>query len=259
MNDVREYWEKATPMNFADERWGYEKKRAFRYNLQDYMHETFGFGNWRGKEVLEVGCGSGIDALEFARNSALVTAVDITENAVVLTKALAEEAALPVNVMQAEGELPFPDGTFDLIYSFGVLHHIPNVDDTLSEIRRVLKPNGNIIAMVYNKDSLLHAYSIMHSHKDEGLSEEELTSKYSERNENCPYTKVYTKTGAKSLFEQYFTDVEVSVRYNVIDLPSQRKVKVGIGDEHELGWHLIVTGRGREDEYNHKARPDSTR
>ena len=67
MDKIKEYWEGATPMNFTDEKWSYKRKRAFRYELQDYMHGTFGFENWKGKKVLEVGCGSGIDAIEFAR------------------------------------------------------------------------------------------------------------------------------------------------------------------------------------------------
>ena len=249
MVEVRDYWEEATPMNFADEKWAYEKKRTFRYDLQDYMHASFDFENWKGKKVLEFGCGSGIDAVEFARNGALVTAIDITDNACRLTKELAEEAKVPIVVIKVDSELPFTEGMFDLVYSFGVLHHIPNVEKTLAEIHRVLKPNGRVTAMLYNRDSLLYAYSIIYIHglKDKPTLEnfcnatmDKLTSKYSERNEGCPYTKAYTKTEARSLLEKYFTDVEVSVHYNVIDTPQQRKVKLDIGDEYELGWHLVI-------------------
>jgi len=88
-------------MSFIPERLSYEEKREFRYNLQDYMQESFSFGDWSGKEVLEIGCGSGIDTLEFARHGAIVTATDITRNAVNLTKELAAEARLPVRVVEA--------------------------------------------------------------------------------------------------------------------------------------------------------------
>ena len=243
MNEIRNYWNKATPMSFAPEGWTYEEKREFRYTLQSYMYETIRFGDWRDKKVLEFGCGSGIDALEFARNGANVTAVDITYNAINLTEALSQEAGVPIKVVQIDEALPFPNETFDLVYSFGVLHHIPNVERTLTEIHRVLKLDGTIIAMLYNKDSLLYAYSIVWLHRNGGLSEEELTRKYSERIENCPYTRVYTKSEAKKLFEKYFTDVTVTVRYNAIDLPQKRKIKLGIDDEYELGWHLIARGR----------------
>ncbi len=251
MDEVKHYWEKATPMNFADEKWTYERKRTFRYELQDYMHASFGFENWGGKKVLEFGCGSGIDAAEFARNGALVTTVDITENACALTKTLAEETGLSIKVMQVGSTLPFQDNMFDLVYSFGVLHHIPNIGGALAEIHRVLKPNGRVAAMLYNHDSLLYAYSIVYLHALKNklfldgfciATMDRLTSKYSERNEGCPYTKAYTKAEAKGLFEQHFIDITVDVRYNVIDTLQQRKVKLNVDDKYELGWHLIVKG-----------------
>lgn len=237
-------------MNFADEKWSYEQKRAFRYGLQDYMHESFGFEKWNGKRVLDYGCGSGIDSVEFARNGAIVTAVDITDNAMSLTKALAEEAGVRLIVLKVNGQaIPFKDETFDCIYSFGCLHHIPDAERTLKGMHRVLKIGGTIMAMLYHRDSLLFAYSIAYLH---GLTSPwmlnkfnliKLTSQYSERIEGCPYTKAYTKDEARELFERHFTDVSVEVHYNVIDTPEQRKVKLGIEDKWELGWHLVVKGR----------------
>ena len=257
---VKNYWEEATPMSFAKEKWSYEQKREFRYELQDYMHDVFGFDRWAGQKVLEVGCGSGIDSMEFARNGAIVTATDITDNAVGLTKSLAKELGLSVKVVQASADkLPFKDDTFDLLYSYGTLHHIPDVDKAMSEIHRVLKPGGTVMAMVYNRNSLLYAYSIIYLHGilhgigdswlmgsllgNTLLTEDELTAKYSERIEGCPYTKVYTKDEARELFERWFGDVGVSVHYNVVDTPEQRKVKFDIDNKWELGWHLVVKGK----------------
>jgi hypothetical protein len=105
------------------------------------------------------------------------------------------------------------------------------------------------MAMLYHKDSLLYAYSIIYQHGIKGkmlyhhLTERELTSKYSERIEGCPFTKAYTKEGAKELFGRWFKDVKVSVHYNVLDMPEQRKVKFEIDDKYELGWHLVIKGR----------------
>lgn len=249
--EIKEYWEKCTPMSFVTEKWSYEEKRKFRYELQDYMDESFRFADWRGKEVLEIGCGSGVDALEFARNGAIVTTTDITENAVNLTRELAAEANLPLKVVQASAtDLPFPDAGFDCVYSYGVLHHIPDIDAALSEIRRVLKPGGTVMVMLYNRNSLLYAYSIVFRHGiRDGLllnkkyTEQELVSRYSERIEGCPHTRAYTKEEAAELFSGWFEDVRVTVRYNVIDTDQQRKVKLGLEDKWELGWHLIVKAR----------------
>lgn len=249
---IKEYWEKCTPMSFAPERWSYEQKRQFRYNLQDYMPESFRFQDWAGKEVLEVGCGSGIDSLEFARHGAIVTATDFTDNAVNLTRKLAAEAGLAVKVVQTSAlELPFPDASFDCVYSYGVLHHIPDIERALQEIRRVLRKGGTLLAMLYNKNSLLYAYSIIYRHGirdrlllDGGCAEEDLVGRYSERIEGCPYTRVYTKDEARTLFSTWFDDVQVSVRYNVIDTDQERKIKVGLDDRWELGWHLVVRATG---------------
>ncbi|MBA7498656.1 Ubiquinone biosynthesis O-methyltransferase, mitochondrial [subsurface metagenome] len=247
METVKEYWEKATPMSFSLEKWSYEQKRNFRYELQDYMHKAFRFQEFNGKKVLEIGCGSGIDAIEFAKAGALVTATDITDSAVELTKSLANEAGVEVRVIKVPADkMPYRDNSFDCVYSYGVLHHILDVDSVLKEAHRLLKPNGVIMAMLYHRDSLLYAYSIIHLHKYDVtlplINDSKLVSRYSERIEDCPYTKAYTKIEAKELFEQYFKDIKVSVHYNVIDTPQQRKVKLGISDKYELGWHLIIKG-----------------
>lgn len=229
--NLQKYWEQSIPMRFVPEKWSYEDKRRFRYSLQDYMHTAFGFDEFAGKSILEIGCGSGIDSLEFARNGARVTAVDFTKSAVQLTKELSQESGFPIEVLKVNArKLCFTHESFDCVYSYGVLHHIPDVEQVLEEVHRVLKPNGKVIAMLYNRDSLLYAYSIIYLHgiRDrlllDGLyTEDELVSRYSERNEGCPYAKAYTKEEAFDLFRRWFDGVEVSVHYPVIDLPEQRK------------------------------------
>jgi 2-polyprenyl-3-methyl-5-hydroxy-6-metoxy-1,4-benzoquinol methylase len=239
---IKDYWEKSTPMAFKEEKWDYNERRKFRYELQDYMHESIGFDQWKGKKVCEIGCGGGIDLMEFGRNGANMYGIDLTQNGIDLTFETSKQAGMCAVLAQANvvDGLPFVENYFDCLYSYGVLHHIPDIDKTLIEIKRVMKPNSQIIVMLYNKDSLLYAYSIQHLHKSTGLSEDELTGMYSERNEGCPYTKAYTKQEAIDLFSKYFKDVEVKTYYNVIDTPKQRKVKLDNGGECEWGWHHIV-------------------
>lgn len=105
--------------------------------------------------------------------------------------------------------------------------------------------------MLYNKDSLLFAYSIIYRYGIKGrllldgsCTEHDLVARYSERIEGCPHTRAFTKEEAKNLFSHWFNNVEVSVRYNVIDTDEQRKVKLGLDDRWELGWHLVVRATG---------------
>ncbi len=240
------YWEKSVPWTFKDERLSYEKRRSMRYALQDYMAGTIGFENYKSRLVLEIGSGSGIDSAEFARNGAEVVSLDFTKNATEGTRDLFRETGMPSNVVRASAPfLPFRDEKFDCVYSFGVMHHIPEVELVVSEIARILKPRADFITMFYNANSLLYAYSILFLHRNEGFSEDELIRQYGERIVGCPYSRAYTEDELKTLFSPFFDDVTTKVKFDVIDTPEQRKVKVAVPDQYKLGWHIIAKGKKR--------------
>lgn len=247
--EILSYWEEEPPMSFTREHRSYEEKRKMRYSLQDYMHDTFRFKDFSQKKVLDLGCGAGIDSAEFARNGAEVTCLDLTATATRLTKNLVKEAELQAHVIQADARsIPFRREVFDCVYSFGLLHHIPDVDRALMSIETCLKPWGLVMVMLYHRDSILYAYSILYLRGvKEGLlksfDSDSLLSRYSERREGCPYTKAYTKTEAVSLFSKHFRDVSAEVHFNVVDILSNRKFKLNIPDEFQLGWHLIVKAK----------------
>jgi ubiquinone/menaquinone biosynthesis C-methylase UbiE len=113
------------------------------------------FDSLTGKDVLDVGCGSGIATQLLAEAGGNVTAVDLTDWAVDTTRRRLTAFALDGDVQQADAEqLPFADESFDLVFSWGVIHHTTDMDRALSELVRVCRPGGEVVIMVYNRRSL---------------------------------------------------------------------------------------------------------
>lgn len=128
-------------------------------NLCDGGEPNFPFRMFKGKKVLEIGCGSGNDALKFVLNGAKYIGIDLTDKAVTATKKKIKNQGL-VYKMNAEF-IDYPDNHFDLVYSFGVIHHSINPDNILREAYRVIKPRGYLCIMLYNKLSLRYILDIM--------------------------------------------------------------------------------------------------
>ena len=116
------------------------------------------FDDLAGKDVLEVGCGSGIAVQLFAEAGSNVTAVDLTPWAVETTGARMAAFGLDADVREADAEqLPFDDESFDLVFSWGVIHHTTDMDRALAELVRVLRPGGQLVLMLYHRRSIFFA------------------------------------------------------------------------------------------------------
>lgn len=107
------------------------------------------------KQVLEIGCGMGSHAHELAKSGAVITAIDLTQKAVQMTQSRFELFGVDnATVQQADAErLPFPDDSFDFVWSWGVIHHSANTHCIVQEIKRVLKPGGKVAVMIYHRNS----------------------------------------------------------------------------------------------------------
>ncbi len=125
-----------------------------RYKVHRRLLPTVDFEKTRGLRVLEIGCGCGSEAERFARAGAHYTAVDLTNAAVSLTQRRFQLANLEGRFLQGDAEnLPFADGSFDLVYSHGVLHHTPDTPRTIREVHRVLSDGGCALIMLYHRNS----------------------------------------------------------------------------------------------------------
>jgi SAM-dependent methyltransferase len=164
-DEVREYWERHIhDLEITGHPVG---SRGFFDDLDQYHFEKLhhllrlvDFNGYKGRAVLEVGCGAGVDLARFARGGAAVTGVDLAASAIALAKANFEQQGLAAEFHVANGErLPFADEAFDLVYAHGVVQYTADPRRLIEECRRVVKPGGQAIFQVYNRISWLNALS----------------------------------------------------------------------------------------------------
>jgi SAM-dependent methyltransferase len=137
----------------------YERKR---YETEPYIREFLAADDVRGKRVVEIGCGMGTDGVQLAKAGADYLGVDLTPMAAKLTHTNFSVRGLPGRVVNASVErLPLADGSVDFVYSHGVIHHTPDIERAVSEIRRVLRPGGRIHLMLYHRHSYNYYVSIL--------------------------------------------------------------------------------------------------
>jgi ubiquinone/menaquinone biosynthesis C-methylase UbiE len=140
----------------------FEKYREFRYLTEWHIPLLVPFNEANGKRVLEIGCGAGADGVMFAKYGAEYTGVDLTETAVDTTRRHFGVLGLRGTFQVENAErLSFSEGSFDFVYSHGVLHHTPHPNVAFREVYRVLKPGGKAVLMLYHKHSVNYYLRIM--------------------------------------------------------------------------------------------------
>lgn len=171
-----------------------------RYELEPYISDFADFSRWEKARVLEIGVGLGSDHQRFAEAGANMFGIDLTERAIQLTAARLKCFNLNSKLKVGDAErLEYPDNFFDLVYSWGVIHHSPNTAKAVQEILRVLRPGGHFRVMIYHKYSLVGfmlwiRYALMI-----GRPFRSLDDIYAHHLES-PGTKAYTRTEAANLF-----------------------------------------------------------
>ncbi len=229
----------------------------------DPFGKIFPYQRYRNREILEIGCGLGCMAMLWAQQGARVTAVDLNPVSMQQTQQRFELFHLDGRIQQEDANnLSFSDESFDYVYSWGVLHHSPNIQRSIAELFRVLKAGGEFGVMLYHRHSLLHWYhtlyveGILHAER-RFLNHLELASRYGDghRQEGNPYTWPMTRAEIRQLFSPYLRNPIIKVLGTELDntfkflLPGvsfmvPRIVKKAWA--RRWGWSLWVYGRKDE-------------
>jgi SAM-dependent methyltransferase len=166
--EIRDFWNSHPCGNDrvesleADYEEFFERYDKFRYSRESHILRRLDAIDFNGKRVLEIGLGQGADAEQIIRRGAVWSGLDITPEAVHRVATRLRLRGLAYERLECGSALatPFEDGHFDIVFSHGVLHHIPDIKTAQREIARLLKPDGELIAMFYARWSLNYLVSI---------------------------------------------------------------------------------------------------
>jgi SAM-dependent methyltransferase len=225
----------------------FEAVTAKRYRAEPHILDFAGFHLWRGLRVLEVGCGIGTDAEQFARHGAEYVGIDLSKESLDICRQRFNTLDLPGDFIQCDvtdQTALMQLGKFDLVYSYGVLHHFPGMRGHLENISTVMNPGAELRFMVYARNSWKYAMI------QKGLDQFEAQA-------GCPYAEAYTREEITDLVQGLFK-IE-RVRQDHCFMYNVPKYKQGIFElepwfeameptmrdavKEYLGWHLLVKAR----------------
>ena len=259
----------------------FQEIEKYRYNTHRNIKRDARFQEFSGKRVLEVGCGVGTDGRQFANNGAIYTGINVDEGSTTLAVEAFELFGLSGTILQMDGEeMEFQAGTFDHVYSFGVIHHTANPERMVEEMFRVCKPGGTFCVMLYNKSSVNYWFEIMflrkmlryalmpsvapdfiskaggfdrdklHRHREIMLSEKMTPERWISINTDGPdnpLSRVFSRREAMELFiGSGFSDVRTYCRffdtshYGFLGKVISNDFADRIGNK--VGWHRLVEG-----------------
>jgi SAM-dependent methyltransferase len=229
----------------------FDEVSAYRRALEPHIDGVVHFDQWGGLDVLEAGCGIGTDGARFAASGARYTGVDFSGTALSLATRRFQLHGLDGRFLKSSlTDLPFRDGSFDLVFSHGVIHHIRDVEAVVGEFRRILRVGGTALVMVYHRHSLNYHLTIqtlrraaaglllvpggpkvvakvtgeppdvldgqrrlLTEHGLKYLTDSELFLSNNTDGPGNPYSRVYSRDELRSLFSSGWRDLSTEVRY----------------------------------------------
>jgi 2-polyprenyl-3-methyl-5-hydroxy-6-metoxy-1,4-benzoquinol methylase len=266
ITDVQQYWD-ARPCNIrhstkpVGSKEYFDEVEARKYLVEPHIPAFAEFGRWEGKRVLEVGCGIGTDSINFARAGAELTAVELSSESLRIAEQRADVMGVAdrIQFVQANAEeltATLTDGPYDLVYSFGVIHHTPRPERALAEMRALTAPGGTLKLMIYHRRSWKVFWIVAGQGHGRFWKTDELVAEHSEAQTGCPVTFSYTRGEARELVEHngfrvQNLEVDHVFPYRIRDYVQYRYVKEPYfrwmpqplfrAFEQRFGWHLLVT------------------
>jgi ubiquinone/menaquinone biosynthesis C-methylase UbiE len=239
--EVHDFWNRNVcqadlPQTEKGTRKFFEEVEAIRYKYHYHLRPLFekmrSACGERGR-LLEVGCGMGTDLLQLARKGIDVAGVDLTEAAIELAKKRFGMYELEAELRVADAEnLPFNDEEFEVVYSFGVLHHTPDTKKAVRETHRVLKKSGRAFVMLYHRRSLNYL-----AHWITGVPFD------GSKKDKCPVERSYSRREIRELFDMYYK-VDINIDYlfgtgwGKINRITPTFIHRSLGKR--IGWHAMI-------------------
>lgn len=266
INKIREYWNnKPCNINHSSYEIGtieyFDEIETKKYFIEPHIKEFADFDKWKNKEVLELGCGIGTDSINFARAGANLTIIELSEKSLEICKKRFELYDLKANFICGNIENIsdyINDKKFDLIYSFGVIHHTLEPKKVIDEVYKYLKDDGEFRFMVYSKISYKLFWLMMENNIKDLNEGFEYICKQSEAQENCPMTHIYDFDDIKNnLLDERFKIIKIwkdhIFTYDINNYKNNIYIKdkywENISDSEikkiskELGWHTLVISK----------------
>jgi 2-polyprenyl-3-methyl-5-hydroxy-6-metoxy-1,4-benzoquinol methylase len=264
---VKDFWNRR-PCNFKHSYAPLGTKEYFeevakrKFFVEPHLLDFADFPSMQGKKVLEIGCGLGTTAVLFARAGAeKVTAVDVSERSLEIAKQQAAVNGVSDRMAfflanAEELSKSIPEEKYDLIFSFGVIHHTPHPERVLNELRGYLKPDGRLKIMVYYRYSWKSLWILFKYGRLKFWNLSQLIATHSEAQTGCPITYTYTKREGRALLESkgfrvHRIQIDHIFPYRIPDYMQHRYVKIWYFRfmprwmfhflERQFGWHLCMT------------------
>ncbi len=212
IDEVKNYWNNR-PCNIRHSKKPFGTKEYFddvewrKYFVEPHIPYFAEFSKWKGKKVLEIGCGLGTDTINFARAGAIITAVELSEESLKIARQRAEVFGFPnIRFFAANAEelsKTVPVEPYDLIYSFGVIHHTPHPERAIEEIKKYCTKTTEVRIMLYSKWCWKTFWILMKYGYGQFWKASSLFAKYSEAQIGSPVSYVYSFADVRKLMKGF--------------------------------------------------------